>query len=89
MIYVALYVIKSNVYDSVSLPGILPTLSTIGGVYTNCGLNPLPATQRVIQDGKTGFLVKDKKEFLDKITYILENKDKMAEIQDITTGRLV
>ena len=49
---------------------------------TICVARSIPATQRVIQNGETGFLVDDKKEFLEKIVYLFENKEKSIKIQN-------
>lgn len=46
---------------------------------TPCVARSIPATKRVIRDGKTGFLVETKGEFIEKILYLLEN-DKQREV---------
>jgi glycosyltransferase involved in cell wall biosynthesis len=48
-------------------------------IGTPCVVRSIPTTKRVIQNGKTGFLVKNKDEFIEKILYLLEN-DKQREV---------
>ena len=46
---------------------------------TPCVARSIPATKRVIRDGKTGFLVETKGDFIEKILYLLEN-DKQRDV---------
>ena len=40
-----------------------------------------PVLEGVIEDGKNGFVFDKKKEFLEKLDYILENQDKLDDIK--------